>query len=136
MLDEQLKSVFKSKKSYLRFAESMVISVIETAILHGKMSIEEFTDKPFNEIKDILLDTVKACTNKDEELLMLSKNRDALLQRNIELRLEQQAVTEQLRQIDYILSQFEDEYEDYISSRDKKIIKDEYKERVLWKKKV
>lgn len=67
MLDEQLKSVFKSKKSYLRFAESMVISVIETAILHGKMSIEEFTDKPFNEIKDILLDTVKACTNKDEE---------------------------------------------------------------------
>lgn len=43
---------------------------------------------------------------------------------------------EQLRQINYILSQFEDEYEDYISSRDKKIIKDEYKERILWKKKV
>ena len=38
--------------------------------------------------------------NKDEELLKLSKNRDALLQRNIELRLEQQAVTEQLRQIE------------------------------------
>ena len=43
---------------------------------------------------------------------------------------------EQLRQINFILSQFEDEYEDYISSRNKKIIKDEYKERVLWKKKV
>lgn len=43
---------------------------------------------------------------------------------------------EQLRQIDYILSQFENDYEDYISSRDKKIIKDEYKERILWKKKV
>lgn len=43
---------------------------------------------------------------------------------------------EQLRQINYILSQFENEYEDYISSRDKKIIKDEYKERILWKKKV
>lgn len=42
---------------------------------------------------------------------------------------------EQLRQINFILSQFEDEYEDYISSRNKKIIKDEYKERVLWKKK-
>ena len=43
---------------------------------------------------------------------------------------------EQLRQINFILSQFENEYEGYISSRDKKIIKDEYKERVLWKKKV
>ena len=42
----------------------------------------------------------KRVSNKDEELLMLSKNRDALLQRNIELRLEQQAVTEQLRQIE------------------------------------
>lgn len=43
---------------------------------------------------------------------------------------------EQLRQINFILSQFEDEYEEYISSRNKKIIKDEYKERILWKKKV
>ena len=43
---------------------------------------------------------------------------------------------EQLKEIDYVLREFEDEYEDYLSSRDKLLIKKEYRERVSWKKKV
>lgn len=67
MTEEQFKKLFKSKKSYNRFAESMLISVIESAIIHGKMSTEEFVNKPFDEIKDILLETIKDCTNKNDE---------------------------------------------------------------------
>ena len=43
---------------------------------------------------------------------------------------------EQLKRIDYILREFENEYDDYISSRDKILIKEEYKKRISWRRKV
>ena len=43
---------------------------------------------------------------------------------------------EQLIEIEYVLRQFESEHEDYISTRGKELIKEEYKRRILWKKKV
>lgn len=43
---------------------------------------------------------------------------------------------EQLIHIEYILREFEKEHEEEVSTRGKVLIKDEYKERVLWKKKV
>lgn len=67
MTEEQFKKLFKSKKSYAKLAESTTICLIETAIVHGKMTIEEFANKPLGEIKDILLETIKDCTNKNDE---------------------------------------------------------------------
>ena len=58
MTEEQFKKLFKSKKSYAKLAESTTICLIETAIVHGKMTIEEFANKPLGEIKDILLETI------------------------------------------------------------------------------
>jgi hypothetical protein len=43
---------------------------------------------------------------------------------------------EQLKQIDYILREFEKEHEGEVSTRGKVLIKDEYRKRILWKKKV
>ena len=43
---------------------------------------------------------------------------------------------EQLKEIDYILRTFEDEYKDFISTRGKVLIKDEYKRRKIWKNQV
>ena len=43
---------------------------------------------------------------------------------------------EQLNEIDYILRTFEDEYKDFISTRGKVLIKDEYKRRKIWKNQV
>jgi hypothetical protein len=43
---------------------------------------------------------------------------------------------EQLKQIDYILRQFENEHDSEISTRGKMLIKDEYRKRILWKEKV
>jgi hypothetical protein len=43
---------------------------------------------------------------------------------------------EQLKQIDYVLKEFEEEHEDEVSTRGKVLIKDEYRKRVLWKEKV
>lgn len=68
MEKEQFKKFFKSKKNSARLAESLTISLIETAIVHGNMSMEEFESKPLIEIREILLETIKDCTNKDEEL--------------------------------------------------------------------
>ena len=67
MTEEQFKKLFKSKKSYAKLAESTTICLIETAIVHGKMTIEEFANKPLGEIKDILFETIKGCTNENEE---------------------------------------------------------------------
>lgn len=39
--------------------------------------------------------------------------------------------TEQLKQIDYVLREFESEHEEEISTRGKILIKDKYKERIL-----
>lgn len=43
---------------------------------------------------------------------------------------------DQLKQIDYILRQFESEHDSEVSSRGKVLIKDEYRKRILWKEKV
>lgn len=43
---------------------------------------------------------------------------------------------EQLKQIEYILREFEKEHEDEVSTRGKVLIKDEYRKRILWKEKV
>lgn len=39
--------------------------------------------------------------------------------------------TEQLKQIDYVLREFENEHEEEVSTRGKILIKDKYKERIL-----
>lgn len=44
--------------------------------------------------------------------------------------------SEQYKQIEYVLRQFESEHEEEVSTRGKMLIKEEYKERILWKKKV
>lgn len=43
---------------------------------------------------------------------------------------------EQLKQIDYILREFEKEHDGEVSTRGKVLIKDEYRKRILWKEKV
>ena len=43
---------------------------------------------------------------------------------------------DQLKLIDYILKQFENEHDDEVSTRGKVLIKDEYRKRILWKEKV
>lgn len=43
---------------------------------------------------------------------------------------------EQLIEIELILREFEKEHEDYVSTRGKILIKEEYKRRILWEKKV
>ena len=51
-------------------------------------------------LKDYISNDKKIDEEKNKELVRLSKERDNLIQRNIELRLEQQEVTEKLRQIE------------------------------------
>ena len=43
---------------------------------------------------------------------------------------------EQLKQIEYILREFEKEHDGEVSTRGKVLIKDEYRKRILWKEKV
>ena len=69
MIDEEVvKKIFKTKKGFLKFAESLIASIAETAILNNKISVENFKNKPFAEIKDILYETIIECTNENGEV--------------------------------------------------------------------
>jgi len=67
-LDKELKELFGSKKKYEKFAVDILTSFIETAIIHKKISFEDFKNKTLNETKEIFLQTLKVCTNDDNEL--------------------------------------------------------------------
>lgn len=58
----------KSLRVPKRLSESLFASLIETAIIHNKLNIEELTTISFDKLKKILLETLNGCTNEIGDL--------------------------------------------------------------------
>lgn len=59
---------FTTDKKFKKLADSLFLSLLETAIVHQKISIDDLKRKKIINLKKILLDTVNECSNTNGEV--------------------------------------------------------------------
>lgn len=60
---EDIKNPLK-KKEFKQLSNSLFLSLLETAIIHKKMNLDDLENKKLKDYKDILLDMVKDCSDE------------------------------------------------------------------------